>query len=76
MRKVQKTTIYHRLTVAIISGLIGTFIVPILILLFSGGLSFDKIGYFAKVGMAIFTILGFAFPKPMGNVLFVLTLFQ
>ena len=76
MKKTDKPTIYHRLTVAMISGLIGAFVVPILVLVFSGGLNFDEIAQFAKIGAAGFAILGFAFPKPMESVLFVLTLFQ
>ena len=76
MKTTNKPTIYHRFTVAIISGLIGAFIVPILVLLFSGGLNFDEIAQFAKIGAVSFAVLGFAFPKLMGHVLFVLTLFQ
>jgi len=76
MDKNKKPTIYGRLIAAIVSALIGAIIVPVLVLLFSGGLDFDAIGSLAIGGAVGFAIFGFAFPKPMGSVLFVLTLFQ
>ena len=71
----KKTTYYERITIAIISALIGTFIVPILVLIITGSLGSEKIGNYAVGGAVLFSLLGFLFPKPMGKVLFVLTLF-
>ena len=68
--------IYKRLTIAILGALIGAIATPILVLVFSGGLSFEEIGNYAVGGAVCFAILGFAFPKPMVKVLFVFTLFQ
>ena len=72
----KKTTYYERITIAIISALIGTFIVPILALIITGSLESEKIGNYAIGGAVLFALFGFLFPKPMGKVLFVLTLFQ
>lgn len=72
----KKTTYYERIIIAIISALIGTFVVPILALLFTGSLESEQIGSYAMGGAVSFALLGFLFPKPMGKVLFVLTLFQ
>jgi len=76
MKRNKKPTIYGRLIAAIVSALIGAIIVPVLVLLFSGRLDFDDIANFAIGGSVSFAVLGFAFPKPMEKVLFVLTLFQ
>ncbi len=76
MKTNKKPTIYTRLITAILSGLIGAIVVPVFALIFSGGLSLEEIGNYAMGGAVCFAILGFAFPKPMGSVLFVLTLFQ
>ena len=61
---------------SMISALIGTFIVPILALIITGSLVSEQIGSYAMGGAVSFALLGFLFPKPMGKVLFVLTLFQ
>ena len=71
----KRPTIYGRLITTILAVLIGTFVVPVIVLL-SGGLSFEHIGTYALEGAIGFAILGFLFPKPMEKVLFVLTLFQ
>ena len=71
----KKTTIYHRLTAAIVSALIGTFVVPIFVLVVVGDLTFEEIGNHAIGGAVLFALLGFLFSKPMEKVLFVLTLF-
>ena len=71
----KRTTYYERITIAIISALIGTFIVPILALIITGSLESDEIGNYSIGGAVLFALLGFLFPKPMGKVLFVLTLF-
>lgn len=68
--------LYGKLTVAIVSALIGTFVAPILVLVFTDGLTFEQIGYDVMGGATLFAVLGFLFPKPMGKVLFVLILFQ
>lgn len=72
----KKTTIYHKLTVTIVSALIGTFVVPIVVLVVAGGLTFEEIGNYAIGGAVSFAVLGFLFPEPMEKVVFVLTLFQ
>ena len=72
----KKTTYYGRIIIAIISALIGTFIVPILALITTGSLGSENVGNYAVGGAVSFSLLGFLFPKPMGKVLFVLTLFQ
>jgi hypothetical protein len=74
--KEKKITIYHRLMTGIVAALIGTFVVPIIILLFQGGLDFDQIKMYAIGGAGVFALLGVIFPKPMEKVLFVLILFQ
>jgi hypothetical protein len=74
--KEKKITIYHRLMTGIVAALIGTFVVPIIILLFQGGLDFDQIKMYAFGGAGVFALLGVMFPKMMEKVLFVLTLFQ
>ena len=61
---------------SMISALIGTFVVPILALIFTGSLESGQIGDYAMGGAISFALLGFLFPEPMGKVLFVLTLFQ
>ena len=71
----KQTSIYKRLTISMISALIGTFIVPILALIITGSLGSEQIGNYAMGGAVLFALLGFLFPKPMGKVLFVLTLF-
>ena len=72
----KQISIYKRLTMSMISALIGTFIVPILALIITGSLVSEQIGSYAMGGAVSFALLGFLFPKPMGKVLFVLTLFQ
>ena len=72
----KQITIYKRLTMLMISALIGTFVVPILALIFTGSLESGQIGDYAMGGAISFALLGFLFPEPMGKVLFVLTLFQ
>ena len=73
---IKKTiTYYERIIIAIISALIGTFIVPIWALIITGSLGSENIGNYAMGGAVSFVLLGFLFPKPMGKVLFVLTLF-
>ena len=72
----KKPSIYYRLTAAIVSALIGVFVVPIVVLVVVGGLTFEEIKQFAMGGAVLFAVLGFLFPKPMEKVLFVLTLFQ
>ena len=72
----KQITIYKRLTMSMILALIGTFVVPILALIFTGSLESGQIGNYAMGGAISFALLGFLFPEPMGKVLFVLTLFQ
>ena len=72
----KQISIYKRLTMSMISALIGTFIVPILALIITGSLESGQIGNYAMGGAVSFALLGFLFPKPMEKVLFVLTLFQ
>ena len=76
MAEKKKPSVYYRLTAAIVSALIGTFVVPIVVLVVVGGLTFEEIGNYAIGGAVLFAMLGFMFPKPMEKVLFVLTLFQ
>jgi len=71
----KKRTFYKRITIMILSSLIGTFIVPILALIITGSLVSEQIGDYAMGGAISFALLGFLFPEPMGKVLFVLTLF-
>ena len=71
----KQISIYKRLTLSLISALIGTFVVPILALIITGSLKSEQIGSYAMGGAVSFALLGFLFPKPMGKVLFVLTLF-
>lgn len=72
----KKPSIYYRFTAAIVSTLIGTFVVPIVVLVVVGDLTFEEIGNYAIGGAVSFAVLGFLFPKPMEKILFVLTLFQ
>ena len=72
----KQISIYKRLTLSLISALIGTFVVPILALIITGSLESEQIGSYAMGGAVSFVLLCFLFPKPMGKVLFVLTLFQ
>jgi hypothetical protein len=74
--KEKKITIYRRLTTGIVAALIGIFVVPIIFVLFIGGLDFDQIKMYAIGSAGVFALLGVIFPKPMEKVLFVLTLFQ
>ena len=76
MEKEKKITIYRRLTTGLLAALIGTFVVPIIILLFQGGLDFDQIKMYAFGGAGVFALLGVMFPEAMEKILFVLTLFQ
>ncbi len=76
LKNKKKPTIYGRLTIAIVSALIGTFVVPMAALIVADGLSFEQIGHYAIGGAAGFAVIGYLFPNPMGKVLFVLTLFQ
>ena len=76
MAEKKKPSIYYRFTAAIVSALIGTFVVPIVVLVVVGGLAFDEIKSYAIGGAVLFALLGFLFPKPMEKILFVLTLFQ
>ncbi len=68
--------LYSRAITAIVSALIGTFVVPILALLLTGSLGSEEIGNYAIGGAVFFAVLGFLFPRPMEKVLFVMTLFQ
>ena len=72
----KQISIYKRLTMSLISALIGTFILPILALIITGSLGSEQIGNYAMGGAVSFALLGFLFPEPMGKTLFVLTLFQ
>ena len=72
----KQISIYKRLTLSLISALIGTFVVPILALIITGSLESEQIGNYAMGGALSFALLGFLFPNLMGKVLFVLTLFQ
>jgi len=72
----KKPSVYHKLTVTIVSALIGTFVMPIVVLVVMGGLTFEEIGNYAMCGAVSFALFGFLFPKPMEKILFVLTLFQ
>ena len=74
--KEKKITIYRRLTTGILAALIGAIVVPIINLLFQGGLDFDQIKMYAIGGAGLFALLGVMFPKPMEKILFVMTLFQ
>jgi hypothetical protein len=56
--------------------LIGAFVVPVIVLVFHGGLDFEQIKMYAPIGAVLFALLGFVFPRLMVKVLFVLTLFQ
>ena len=76
VRMKKKPSVYHRLTVTIVSALIGAFVVPIVVLVVAGGLTFEEIKSYAIGGAVLFALLGFLFPKPMEKILFVLTLFQ
>jgi hypothetical protein len=76
MGKGEKITIYRRLMISLVAALIGTFVVPIIILLFQGSLDFEQIKMYAPIGAVLFALLGFVFPRLMVKVLFVLTLFQ
>jgi len=75
MRK-KLPSIYARAIIALVSALIGTFIVPIVALLVIGNLDFNQLGTWAGWGAFAFALLGFVFPKSMEKILFVLTLFQ
>ena len=76
MAEKKRITLYSRAITAIVSALIGTFVVPILALLFTGSLNSEEIGDYAMGGAVLFAVLGFLFPRPMEKILFVLTLFQ
>ena len=77
MEKEEKITVYRRLTVTILSALIGFFVTLIsTALLMSGPLTFEMMGKIAAVGAIFFALFGYVFPKKMEKVLFVLTLFQ
>ena len=72
----KKPSIYYRLSATIVSALIGAFVVPIVVLMVAGGLTFEEIKQVAMGGAVLFAVLGFLFPKLMEKILFVLTLFQ
>jgi hypothetical protein len=74
--KNKKVTLYRRLTIGIVAALIGAFVVPVIVLLFQGGLDFEGIKTYAFIGVALFATAGFVFPRVMEKILFVLTLFQ
>ncbi len=76
MAEKKEITLYTRAITAIVSALIGTFVVPILVLLFTGSLNFGETGNYAIGGAVLFAVLGLIFPNAMVKVLFVLTLFQ
>ncbi len=71
----KRLTIYGRLITMTLAALIGTFVTPIAVLVFSGGISSEEISTYALGGAIGFAVLGFLFPKPMEKILFVLTLF-
>ena len=71
----KRHTIYGRLITMILAAIIGTFVTPIAVLVFSGGITSEEIGTYAFGGAIGFAVLGFLFPKPMEKILFVLTLF-
>jgi len=77
MKKKEKITVYHRLSIAILGALIGFFITLIVVALsISGSVTFVMMGKIACIGAVIFALLGYIFPKKTEKVLFVIALFQ